>query len=233
MRSRALSSLALLFAAGCVGHADVMVAHPLTSGGLMGSVEIEKPESMVESQHGLPMGSLTQRATLVDLDGESACFKVQLHGLRPDLVDVRQLKVELSDEPGNHKMEGATVISGGRATPTEYDGLVPHREMTGHETYCTHRDARTNYCEGWATRPTYSTTMVPGMVTVYESSSKICFSHDGLINPRSERVVLDLFKLTMAGWMPMKTGVSFRWGFTGALKGKEGQRQASRRRDID
>jgi hypothetical protein len=71
------------------------------------------------------------------------------------------------------------------------------------------------------TRPTYVYIKVPGVVNVYESSGRVCFEHQGAVTAKSERVVLDLFNVEMQGWMPVKTGVAFRWGFAPVSKGPE------------
>ena len=57
--------------------------------------------------------------------------------------------------------------------------------------------------------------MIPGPVTVYEGAANVCFAHGGIVTKQSQRVILDLHKITMVGFMPQKAGFDFRWGFSG------------------
>ncbi|MEO6952891.1 MAG: hypothetical protein ABI321_13885 [Polyangia bacterium] len=214
MTARPLVTLSALLLAGCLGHADVLITHPLIAKTPSAETEVEKPMSFVESGNGLPDGSMTQRARLTKLDEKNACFAVKLHSLRAELSDVRQLTAILKDKPSNRTIEGARIM-GGRRSEHTYTGLVEEQQEAGSETYCASRDAN-QVCQSWRTRTLYTTRMVPGPVTVYESTAELCFENDGLVTAKSQRVILDLHKIEMVGFMPARVaGMDFRWGFTG------------------
>jgi hypothetical protein len=198
---------------GCMLHPDIMVPSPLTGHKLDRSEsEIEKTNGFQEQHNGLPAGSLSQTASISALDDSQACFAVKMHGLNAQDVEPRQFKTVLKAQPSGKKMDIAKVISNG-ATSKTYNGLVAHNIPSGTETYCANRNSD-GVCTSWRTRDLYTTVMEPGPVTVYEGNAKICFAHEGLLTAQTQQVVLDVFKITMAGFMPVRTGTAFRWGFS-------------------
>jgi hypothetical protein len=214
-RLLALSALAL---GGCVGSADVIIYNPLTVGKVPQQTEIVKEQSGVESYNGLPPMSMVNRAKLAELDSQKACFDVSLHSLRPDM-DLRRLTAVLK-EPEHGKIEGAQVWARDPEVRS-YQGLVDQTERTGMETVCAQYDSTGRVCVRWVTRPTYATYRVPGTVNVYESNGRLCFNHQGYVTQKTERIILDLFSVQMNGWMPVKHGVAFRWGFAAVTKGAD------------
>jgi len=202
---------------GCVGEADLMIYNPLTVGRIVQQTEIVKDLGGLESAHGLPPASLLQRAKLTDLDARRACFDVSLHSLKSDL-DLRNVTAVLK-EPSAGKIEGAQVWAREPAVRS-YQGLVDETRQSGVALVCSYRDAA-GVCVRWESRPTYVTYKVPGTVNVYESVGRMCFDHGGQVTARSERLILDLFQTEMAGWLPIKQGVAFRWGFAPVTKGPE------------
>jgi hypothetical protein len=207
--------LSLLFVAGCVGHADVMIPHPLTGHAISPEeTAVEKPQGFIETSNGLPIGTLTEKAKITRLDEAQACFAVEMHSLNAEFANIRGLDTVLKAQPSGEKAEGAT-ITNTRTSTHVYEGLVAHQVPTGSEEYCAHRDPSTNGCDTWRTRTLYATTMIPGPVTVYDGSADVCFSHGGVVTKQSQRIILDLHKVTMVGFMPQKTGIDFRWGFSG------------------
>ncbi len=205
------------FGAGCVGGADVMIYNPLTVGRIPQQTEIVKDMSYVENANGLPPASMVQRAKLTELDAKHACFDVQLHSLKPDM-DLRRVTAVLK-EPEHGKIEGAQVMAR-EPVVHSYNGLVTETQQSGMETVCAARDVN-NICVRWVTRPTYVYVKVPGVVNVYESVGRLCFDHQGYVTVKSERLILDLFNVEMQGWMPVKHGVAFRWGFAAVSKGPD------------
>jgi len=222
--------LPLVLAAGCVGHADVMIPHPLTGHSIsIEATEVEKPQGLVETNNGLPIGALTERAKLTRLDDSQACFAVEMHSLSAEFANIRALDKVLKAQPSGDKVDTA-MVSNARVGTRVYQGLVPHQEASGMEEYCAQRDPNTNACNSWRTRTLYTTTMVPGPVTVYEGSADLCFAHGGIVTKQSQRIILDLHKITMVGFMPQKTGIDFRWGFTGYSTDKPGKETAKAER---
>jgi hypothetical protein len=209
-RSIVLAISPFIFAAGCLGHADIMIDNPIASGQLQQPNEIIKPAPYAEAHHQLPPMSMDSKARILEMNGQRACFEVMLHSLQPGF-DLRTLKQVLKGNPGD-KFEGATVWPNPPQMRT-YQGMVDERVPAGSETYCASRDAATNVCLSWQTRPIYRYIQVPGPVNVYESTGKLCFDHRGAVNAQSERMILDLFWIEMVGFMPNKHAIAFRWGF--------------------
>ena len=208
---------------GCMA-VDTEIRHPLVSGAVDRN-SIIKEHHFVESQRGLPAGTMVDSASLTRVTQQDICFDVQMHELDP--IDMSTVRAKL-EVPGVVPREQAQLWPEQPVT-RPYQGLVPERVQTGYESYC----AAYGYggvCVAWATRPLYGTVMRPGTVNVYETRARMCFPNGGFVTAQTEAIRLDLvvprparsFETTYTGWGwawgPGDKRTRFAWGFVGARK---------------
>ncbi len=223
-----LSLVTSLGVIGCVHSTDVEIGNPLHSG-KVDEHRITRPHSYAEQAHGLPPGSLTDEARLTAMNEAKVCFAFTMHELVP--VDGAQIKATLAGAKKG-MLERPEVT----ATPTTmrtYNGLVPLRRQVGHETVCTRRD-QYNVCQGWETRPTYTTDMVPGPVNVHELKGNLCFPNRGELDEQTAYLKLAVkvptlgkpelaasgnpFAMGFAAFAPNEARNEFAWALVGAAK---------------
>jgi hypothetical protein len=232
MRHALVVSLFASSLIGCAHSSDIEIGNPL----VIGSVErnqIVKPHEYTENQRGLPRGSMDDQAAIVSADGTAVCIDLTMHELDP--IDFREADFKLTAKDAE-AIDAPRVESGPARTAT-YDGLVEHRELTGHETYCADRNGE-GVCTSWQTRPTYATKMVPGPVQVYEARGRLCFDNSkSVLSASTPQLALEvkmrrrlssgaaatpaanIMSFGLAG-VGSKKAVVFRWGFAG--KGGKG-----------
>jgi hypothetical protein len=227
MRTLPLLLLLVLLAAlagGCTRSATTQIRNPAQ----IGYVEPNKvviSYARIESNYGLPPGSLNEEASLVSYDPSGACFNVSLNNLEDAaaLADIAAYDIQLlaDDSP----LPPGTVQPGG-VTATVHQGLVPETQQTGTSTSCVRTNPNTQACEQWDTQPTYSTYMVPGPVTVYSGAGNVCFPNNGALHPGTQEVALEF---RSAANVP-RHRFTFEWRFLGTAPAPaaQGQARASR-----
>lgn len=202
-------TLALVGLAGCATP-DVSVKNPLVAGGTVAPATIKKPHSWAESHNGLPPGSMTDEATLDNLDDKQVCVTVLLHELAA--IDLNAARITFKSNNGQNV---APTVAAEPPVFQTYQGLVPHQTQTGTREECSYRNGR-SVCE---TRPIYSTTMIPGPVNVYATKGRLCAANDKLVNKETQKVSVVLDLPTSApggGFMGLGGGskdIAFHWGF--------------------
>jgi hypothetical protein len=232
MRHALVASLFASSLIGCAHNSDIEMGNPL----VVGSVEqnqIVKPHEHAENQHGLPRGSMDDQATIISASDTEVCIDVTMHELDP--IDFREADFKLTAKDSD--VIDAPKVDSTPARAATYDGLVEHKELTGHETYCADRNGE-GICTSWKTRPTYTISMVPGPVQVYEARGRLCFDNSKrVLSSNTPQLALEIkmrrrlseggratpmakiMSFGLAGIGGNKS-VVFRWGFGG--KGNKG-----------
>jgi hypothetical protein len=195
--------------AGCAGP-DLTMPNPIVSGNLATN-HIVKDHGFAESHNGLPVGSMSDEATIEALDKSQICVTVSLHELAA--LDLTQAEVKLESSTGElHQPQ----LNAEPPTQQTYQGLVPHTEQTGTRLECqSNASTGTTTCQ---TRPVYTTTMIPGPVNVFNTKGRVCAPNQGLVTPATKDLALKISTPTAApgGFMGMGHGskkVAFRWAF--------------------
>jgi hypothetical protein len=202
--SLTLVAFACVAASGCVRASDIDIRHPLVARAVDPN-QIVKPHGFAEQNRGIPPGSLSDQAVLMELSEQRVCFDATVRELAP--VDLSTGMSTMST-PGYEAVAGAQV----QADPpsvTPYNGLVPIRTQVGMQRVCTARTYN-GYCLAWAFQPVYATRFVPGRVDVYASHARMCFPNSGAVTAKTEQVRLE----ANAG----SKKVVFRWGLVGGSK---------------
>jgi hypothetical protein len=191
---------------GCAGP-DLVMANPIVAGHLPPN-EVVREHGFAESNSGLPVGAMADRAVIDVLDANQVCVKVSLHEL--SAIDLTNAKAKFESSS-----TGAAQPTLEAQPPAEktYTGLVPHTVQTGTRLVCKNSADQTT-CE---TQPVMQTTMVPGPVTVFTSNGRFCAPNLNLVTPTTTKLALDISTPTAArsmwGYGHGSKGNTFRWEF--------------------
>jgi hypothetical protein len=194
---------------GCAGP-DITMPNPIVAGSLAQN-HIVKDHGFAESQNGLPVGSMSDEATIEALDKSQICVNVSLHELAA--LDLTQAEVKLESSTGSLLQPQLNAEAPSQQT---YQGLVPHTEQTGTRLECqSNASTGTTTCQ---TRPVYTTTMIPGPVDVFNTRGRLCAANTNLVTPATKDLALKISTPTSARGGFLGTGhknknIAFRWAF--------------------
>ena len=192
---------------GCAGP-DLTIPNPIVSGNLPQN-HIVKAHGFAESQNGLPVGSMSDEATIESLDKSQICVTVSLHELAA--LDLTQAEVKLESSTGELAQPQ---LNAEPPTQQTYQGLVPHTEQTGTKLVCqSNASTGTTTCQ---TQPVYTTTMIPGPVDVFNTKGRLCAPNQNLVTGQTKEMALKISTPTAArgAWGGQaKKNVTFRWAF--------------------
>jgi hypothetical protein len=195
--------------AACAGP-DITIPNPIVAGTIAQN-HIVKDHNFAESQNGLPVGSMSDEATIESLDKQQVCVSVSLHELAA--LDLTQAEVKLESSTGSLLQPQ---LNAEAPTQQTYQGLVPHTEQTGTRLECqSNPSTGTTSCQ---TRPVYTTTMIPGPVDVYNTRGRVCAANHDIVTPQTKELALKISTPTSArgGFMGMghkNKSIAFRWAF--------------------
>ena len=219
-RAVLVSSLALGLAStllgGCFRHAEVIttIANPFVAGGVMPN-EVQHLYASTEQQRQLPPGSMTDLATLTQMDAAAACFSVQLRALDEGggqtWTDLRNWEVSLLVD--NVEMVDPAI----ELHPPEhnqYNGVSLHDVVVGQRQVCldgngVERAPQTvtqeNPCGRWETRNITESRWMPAVLTVTTASANVCFQNQGHLTASTAAVTLKMQR--------MRRRLDFTWEF--------------------
>jgi hypothetical protein len=195
--------------AGCAGP-DITMPNPVVTGSVPTN-HIVKEHGYAESSNGLPVGSMSDEATIEALDKTQICVTVSLHELAA--LDLTQAEVKFESSTGSLLQPQ---LNAEAPTQQTYQGLVPHTEQTGTRLECqSNASTGTTSCQ---TVPIYSTTMIPGPVDVFNTRGKVCAPNQNLVTPATKDLALKISTPTSARGGFLGTGhknknIAFRWAF--------------------
>jgi hypothetical protein len=201
---RLLFVSALAGLAGCLGHPDVIIDNPLSTGQLDGDTEIVKPDDHLEQFAAVPAGTLASHARIEKLDADQACFAVLLPTMDQP-IDMKEMSFILKEpERGRVELDGAAVATA-RPKKNRYRGRE-YVEVAGPlETRCVEH-TEGGGCSRWQSAPTVSHEFKDANIDIYRNQARACFVHNGLVSDRSQRVALEIV-------YPNGGKRVFRWGF--------------------
>ena len=191
MPSKTSSSLAFAIAfagptSGCALSASTHLPHPLRANPRAVAPNVVTiVDATTEGRNELPRGTLAQRASLVELDGDAACFELSLQALEEDRAyaspkgwrlvlegspEIARLPPEVlsEEEPGERFVPG-TVERSATSVQKICDGAG---QCVDGITTTTYRDA-TEFL-------------------VVQGGGLVCFAHHGAITGATERLTLEL-----------------------------------------
>lgn len=195
-------TLALL-SIGCFRHTEVVttINNPFRTG-IVDSNRVSVEYASTERNHRIPPGSLSDAASLVQLDQNTACFDVTLHARESDnggsqtWTDYGTWGVSLLV---NEFELVQPSIQMQQPTQQAYQGRVRQEVVVGERTVCVDRRGRertnvtqTNPCRRWETRPITDTQWVPGVVRITTGQGRICFQNQGQITAQTTQITLKM-----------------------------------------
>ena len=147
---------------------------------------------------------MSDDAVLDSADKDQICVTVSLHEL--GAIDLAAAEVKLTTSTASVLQPTLTPE---QPSSTTYPGLVPHTEQTGFRSVC----QSNGVCN---ITPVYSTTMIPGPVTVYATRGRFCSPNQGLVTPLTTD--MELRVATQVAPHPGLMGhgekkAVFRWAF--------------------
>jgi hypothetical protein len=177
---------------GCL-HRTVVAAipHPMTTGSVDATmIQHEYPSE--ENNRGLPVGALSDSATITRMDAEAVCFDVRLRQIDEGGGEIWTLLENwtigvLADEVPLAQGSAETVDQ----VAQTYQGLNPVEVQTGSRMVCT----RTNdqgQCTRRENQPITEIQMLPGPVTVVTGGGGLCFPNGGQVTPATQIVHLQM-----------------------------------------
>ncbi len=191
---------------GC-GGPDLTMPNPIVSGSVPQN-HVVKDHGFAESRSGLPVGSMSDEATVEALDAQQVCVNVSLHEL--SAIDLTNAEVKFTSSTGSLLQPKLSAEPPSKHT---YQGLVAHTQQTGTRVVCTGTDTQTT-CHS---EPIYATTMVPGPVDVFNTKGKVCAPNQNLVTAATKDMSLKISTPTAApGLMGMGHGAkstTFKWAF--------------------
>lgn len=198
-----------LLAVACAGP-DITIPNPIIAGSVAQN-HIVKDHGFAESRSGLPVGSMSDEATIEALDKSQVCVEVSLHELAA--LDLTQAEIKLESSTGSSLQPQ---LNAQPPTQQTYQGLVPHTEQTGTRLEC--RSDPNTGATTCQTQPVYQTTMIPGPVDVFNTRGRLCAPNQNLVTPETKQLALKITTPTAApgGFMGLGHGhksVAFRWAF--------------------
>jgi len=206
-RAFLISSLALGLASmmlgGCFRHAEVIttISNPFVAGGVMPN-EVQHLYASTEQQRQLPAGSMTDLASLTQMDASAACFNVQLRALDEGggqtWTDLRNWDVSLLVD-NLEMVDPAIELSAPQHS--QYNGVSLQDVVVGQRQVCldangVERAPQTvtpeNPCGRWERRNITESRWMPAVLTVTTASASVCFQNQGHLTASTAAITLKM-----------------------------------------
>ncbi len=209
----AVLATAMVALSACAGaslhrypHETTHILSPLTEGAVDTNV-VQVLATQVESQFGVPQGTLVDEGVLTALDANQVCVQVTVR----DIGEMGRGQTPLSMYHvflrANQSVRDDARVESTTQSSMPIQGTRPREVQTGFQPVCSGGYDRYGNCYRWIQQPTYTTVYDPAMYEVTTQQGTACFMNTGFITPDTDEMEVYFV-------LPDRSdGVGFEWRF--------------------